>query len=134
MSASPSSPSPPARESPPLVDFPGHPAVAALLDLVPEFGPSYVALVEMFDDDPGGPTVFTELADFVASRLATVETERPLLERTLAAIEAVASDGGEAAELVGYAFLDSLSPEDRRRITPWLGPCTRSLLDELDAG
>ena len=117
----------------PFVDFPDHAAVTALLDQLPEFGPDYLALVEMFDDDPGGPVVFTELADFVARRLATVETERPLLERTLWAVETVAAAGGEAAELVGYAFLDSLSPEDRRRITPWLGPCTRSLLDELDA-
>jgi hypothetical protein len=105
-----------------------------LLRDVPEFGPSYLALVEAFDDDPGGPATFTELADFVSERLLTIEAERPVLERALAAVEVVARTGGEAGDLVGYAFLDSLSPEDRRLITPWLGQATRSLLDELDAG
>jgi hypothetical protein len=64
-----------------------------------------------------------------------MEADRPVLERSLRAVEAVA--GGqdpESAELVGYAFLDSLSPIDRERIRPWLGPRTRSLLDELEGG
>ncbi|HEV3266223.1 MAG TPA: hypothetical protein VG014_11915 [Acidimicrobiales bacterium] len=111
-----------------------HPAVTVLLSGVPEFGPAYLALVEAFDDDPGGPAVFTELADFVSERLVAIEAERPVLERALAAVESVATAGGEADELVGYAFLDSFSPEDRRLIAPWLGPATRLLLDELDAG
>jgi len=46
----------------------------------------------------------------------------------------VAKTGSDAEELVGYAFLESLSPEDLRLITPWLGTATRSLLDDLDAG
>jgi hypothetical protein len=121
--------------SPPVLGiYDEHPAVTALLNGVPEFGPAYLALVETFDDDPGGPVVFTELADFVSERLVAIEAERPVLERTLAAVESVAEAGGEAGELVGYAFLDSLSPEDRRLITPWLGRATRSLMDELDAG
>ena len=33
----------------------------------------------------------------------------------------------DAAELVAWAFLDSLSPDDRRRLGGWLGPRTRSL-------
>jgi hypothetical protein len=88
--------------------------------------------------------VFTELADFVSSRLTAIEADRPVLERALGAIEMVADgpdgqdgqDGqdGHPAELIGYAFLDSLSPDDRRRIQPWLGPRTRALLDELDGG
>lgn len=117
------------------IDFPDDPAVAVVLDQVPEFETAYLDLVGTFDDAPGGPAVFTELADFVASRLAGMEADRPVLERTLRAIEHVA-DGqdGESAELVGYAFLDSLSPIDRDRIRPWLGPRTRSLLEELDGG
>ncbi|HEY6624945.1 MAG TPA: hypothetical protein VIX85_13980 [Acidimicrobiales bacterium] len=88
-----------------------------------------------FDDTPGEAVVFTELADFVALRLTAVETDRPILERALSAIEIVAaSQDIESAELVGYAFLDSLSPLDRDRIRPWLGPRTRSLLEELDDG
>jgi hypothetical protein len=71
-----------------LNDYDEDPAVTALLDGVPEFGPTYLALVEEFDDDPGGPAIFTELADFVSERLIAVETERPVLERALAAIGA----------------------------------------------
>jgi hypothetical protein len=116
-------------------DFPDDPAVTVVLAQVPEFETAYLDLVSAFDDAPGGPAVFTELADFVASRLAWMETDRPVLERTLRAIETVADEqDGESAELVGYAFLDSLSPVDRERIRPWLGPRTRSLLDELDGG
>lgn len=110
------------------------PSVTVLLEEVPEFGPAFLALVELFDDDPGGPAVFTELADFVSERLVAIEAQRPVLERTLAAVESVARAGGDAQDLVGYAFLDSLSPEDLRLITPWLGAATRSLLDDLDAG
>jgi hypothetical protein len=124
------------RYPPPVLvaGYPEDPAVAVLLEGVPEFGPSFLALVELFDDDPGGPAVFTELADFVAERLIAIEAERPVLERALAAVELVARAGGDAEELVGYAFLESLSPEDLRLITPWLGTATRSLLDDLDAG
>jgi hypothetical protein len=116
-----------------ITDFPDDQAVAVVLDQIPEFETAYLDLVATVDDAPGGPAVFTELADFVASRLAWMEADRPVLERTLQAIELVA-DGQdpESVELVGYAFLDSLSPIDRDRIRPWLGPRTRSLLDELD--
>ncbi|HEY2566062.1 MAG TPA: hypothetical protein VGI44_20300 [Acidimicrobiales bacterium] len=114
-------------------DFPDDPAVAVVLHQLPEFETAYLDLVAAFDDAPGGPAVFTELADFVASRLTAIEDDRPVLERAMGALEMVA-DGqdGESAELVGYAFLDSLSSVDRDRIRPWLGPRTRSLLDELE--
>ncbi|HEX4217804.1 MAG TPA: hypothetical protein VHZ02_05520 [Acidimicrobiales bacterium] len=116
-------------------DFPDDPAVAVVLHQLPEFEAAYLELVATFDDAPGGPAVFTELADFVASRLTAIEADRPVLERAVGALEMVAdSEDGESAELVGYAFLDSLSPIDRDRIRPWLGPRTRSLLDELDGG
>jgi hypothetical protein len=117
------------------VDFPDERPVALLLHQLPEFEAAYIDLVATFDDAPGGASVFTELADFVSARLTAVESDRPVLERALGAVEMVA-DGqdAESAELVGYAFLDSLSPDDRRRIRPWLGPRTRSLLDELDSG
>ncbi len=110
------------------------PAVLALLDAVPEFGPTYLALVAAFDDDPGGPVVFTELAEFVADRLDALEGELPVLLRALAAVEAVAGLGGAAGDLVAYAFLDSLSPDERRIIGPLLGEATRSLFDELEVG
>ena len=109
--------------------------MAVLLHQLPEFETAYLDLVAAFDDAPGGAAVFTELADFVSSRLTAIEADRPVLERALGAIEMVA-DGqdGESVELIGYAFLDSLSPDDRRRIQPWLGPRTAALLDELDGG
>ena len=120
-------------DAPAGIDFPDDRAVAVVLHQVPEFETAYLDLVTAFDDAPGGPAVFTELADFVASRLAWMEADRPVLERTLRAIELVAgTQDRESAELVGYAFLDSLSPIDRDRIRPWLGPQTRSLLDELE--
>ena len=116
-------------------DFPDDRAVAVVLHEVPEFETAYLDLVSAVDDAPGGPAVFTELADFVASRLAWMEEDRPVLERTLRAIEIVAdSQDSESTELVGYAFLDSLSPIDRDRIRSWLGPRTRLLLDELEGG
>jgi hypothetical protein len=116
-------------------EFPDDPAVAVVLHEVPEFETAYLDLVSDFDDAPGGPAVFTALADFVACRLAWLEAGQTVLERTLGAIEMVAnSQDSESTELVGYAFLDSLSPIDRDRIRPWLGSSTRLLLDELDAG
>lgn len=135
LSAGPSDPTFPSPYLwPGFAGYAEDPAVGVLLDAVPEFGPTFLSLVEAFDDDPGAPAVFTELADFVAERLVAIEAERPVLERALAAVESVAKTGSDAEELVGYAFLESLSPEDLRLITPWLGTATRSLLDDLDAG
>lgn len=113
----------------PLVD----PLAVELLRQVPEFAPVYLDLVKGLDDDPGGPLLFTELADFVADRLDLLDSGQILLDRALAAVEMVASRGDEEAELIAYAFLDSLSPEDRRLILPWLGTATRALLDDLDS-
>ncbi|MGO9029630.1 MAG: hypothetical protein ACLQOZ_13475 [Acidimicrobiales bacterium] len=119
-------------EPPDRIDGPADPLVADLLGRLPEFGPTYLDLVGLFDDDPGAPVIFTELADFVAERLASLDSERAVLDRALAAVEAVAGRGDEEADLIAYAFLDSLSPDDRRLVVPWLGPATRSLLDALD--
>jgi hypothetical protein len=132
-------------EPPALSDLPGppedlhsvatpDPVVTELLHRLPEFGPTYQALVEEFDDDPGGPVVFTELADFVADHLVAAASDQRLLGRSLAAVEAIADQGDELSELIAYAFLDSLSPEDRHLVGPWLGPSTRSLLDGLEVG
>jgi len=109
--------------------------VDALIASLPEFIPGYLDLVEGFDDDPGEPVVFIELADFVADRLAAIEAERPVLERALGLIETLVetiADRDEAYELVGMAFFDSFSPEDRRRLVPWLGPGSRAALETLD--
>jgi len=118
----------------PCPDPPCSPAVERLLDAVPEFVPHYLDLVADCDEDPGSEAVFAELAEFVAARLAEVERQRPVLERTLAAVDAVVEEEPDALVLVGYAFLDGLSPDDRRLIAPWLAPSTRTLLEGLDAG
>ena len=111
-------------------------------------------MVEACDDDPGEPAVFVELADFVSDRLAVLETGRPELERALGLIEAhlERSDDIDAStttattaaaattpatpttptDLVGLAFFDSFSPEDRRRLVPWLGPRSLAALEALD--
>jgi hypothetical protein len=119
---------------PESIGGPPDPVVADLLRWLPEFGPTYRELVVAFDDDPGGPAVFTELADFVSVHLITAASDQRLLARALAAVEAIAGEGDDVSELIAYAFLDSLSPDDRHRISPWLGPATRGLLDQLEVG
>jgi hypothetical protein len=110
------------------------PAIDRILEAAPEFVDRYLALVEAADGDPGAAAAFTELADFVADLVAGIERHRPALTRCLAGVESVAATSAEAQELVAWAFLDSLTPEDRRVLAPWLGPRTRSLLEEIDPG
>ncbi len=105
----------------------------ALLEHLPEFMPNYRDLVAACDDDPGEPVVLMELADFVAARLAMLATGRSMLERAFWVVESLidsAADDEIGCELIGLAFFDSLSPESRRLLGPWLGP--RSL--ELPRG
>ncbi len=110
------------------------PDVATVLDAAPGFVGRYLDLVEAADGDPGAPATFTELADYVAGLAAELERGRPVLARCLEAVESVAAGSPDGAELVAWAFLDSLSPEDRGRLAAGFGPCTRELLEELDAG
>lgn len=109
------------------------PETAVILSAVPEFRGRYLTLVEEADGDPGGPVAFEELAQFAAELAVQIERSRPVLARVLAGVEEVArASPGTAEELVGWAFLDSLSPDDLARLVPWLGPATRRVLDELD--
>jgi hypothetical protein len=108
----------------------------ALVSDLPEFLPRYRALVEAGDDDPGEPAVFMELADFVAGRLAAVETGRSVLERAFGLIETLlesADDPDTRSEVVSLAFFDSFSPEVRQELGPWLGPRSLDALESLDA-
>jgi hypothetical protein len=110
--------------------------VRALLDRVPEFAPHVVALVKEHDDDPGEPMVLIELADFIAPRLDAMTTERLVVEAAMAFVETLLdwrADDEVGRELFGAAFFDSFTPEDQRRLAPWLGPRARALLDALDA-
>ena len=120
---------PPALPPPDLGAF-----IDALVTGLPEFAPRYLDLVAGCDDDPGGPLVLMGLADFVAERLVALESERSVLERALRLVEHLieGSDDPEgASELVGLAFFDCFSPDDRRRLVPWLGSCSTLALENL---
>ncbi|MGA2522365.1 MAG: hypothetical protein ABSG81_16275 [Acidimicrobiales bacterium] len=105
-----------------------------LLGAVPGFAPHYLDLVEAADGDPGVPATLTALADYVAGLAAEVERRRPGLEACLGVVETVAAGSEDGSELVAWAFLDSLAPEERGRLVPWFGPRTRALLRELEPG
>jgi hypothetical protein len=47
-------------------------------------------------------------------------------------VEKVAETSEDAEELIVWSFFDNLSPDDVRRLDPWLGPATRALVDEAD--
>jgi hypothetical protein len=106
--------------------------VVVLLEAVPEFADRYLELVAAADGDPGAAVALSELADYVGGLVAEVERYRPVLDRCLEAVESVAARSDDSAELVAWAFLDSLAPEERRRMTGWFGPRTRALLEEVD--
>ncbi len=108
--------------------------VALVLQAAPGFVDRYLDLAEAADGDPGMAATFTELADYVAGLVAEIERCTPVLTRCLEAVEAVATSSDDAAEVVAWAFLDSLSPDDRRRLERWLGTRTRALLHEVDPG
>ena len=106
--------------------------MSTILEATPGFVDRYLDLVEAADGDPDPAATFTELADYVAGLVAEVERLRPPVVRCLAAVEAVAAASDGDAELVAWAFLDSLSPDDRARLTASFGPRTRALLAEVD--
>jgi hypothetical protein len=129
-------PLPDPRPGPTDDPFDRTPLVLALLDQVPEFRSTYRTLVVAYDDDPGEPVVLTELADFVTDHLMAAETEISTIRRIISVIESGLLSLGDddlGRELVGWAFLDSIAPEVRSRLAPWLGPQAVSLLDALDS-
>jgi hypothetical protein len=111
------------------------PLANSLIKGLPEFLPILRRLVAACEDDPGEPVLLMELADFVAARLAELEDQHSVLERALAVVETLIHsvvDDEIGRELIGYAFFDSFSPENQRRLGPWLGAGSRALLDSLD--
>ena len=128
-------PIPDPRPGPTDDPFDRTPLVLALLDQVPEFRSTYRTLVVDYDDDPGEPVVLTELADFVTDHLLAAESEISTIRRITSVIESGLISLGDdelGRELVGWAFLDSIAPEVRSRLAPWLGPRSATLLDSLD--
>ena len=108
------------------------PELVTILEAAPEFAPRYLELVAAVDGDPGPAAAFAELADFAAELAVTIDRYRPALTRILAGVEEVADRSADAEELVGWAFLDALSPDDLRRLEPWFGPATRAVLHGLE--
>lgn len=120
----------------PVISFhylsPMHPDVVTILDAVPEYAERYLDLVEVVDGDPGPAAAFAELAEWAAELVLGLERYRPTLVQVLACVEDLARHSEDAEELVGWAFLDGLSPDDLRRLEPWFGTATRAILDGLD--
>jgi hypothetical protein len=108
--------------------------VAVVLEAAPGFVVRYLELAESADGDPGMAATLTELADYVAGLTAQIERFRPTLARCLEGVESVAASSEDGAEMVAWAFLDSLPPDDRRAVAAWLGPRTRALMDEVEPG
>jgi hypothetical protein len=108
--------------------------VAVVLEAAPGFVVRYLELAEAADGDPGMAATLTELADYVAGLTAQIERFRPVLARCLEGVESVAESSDDGAELVAWAFLDSLPPGDRRALARWLGPRTRALVEEVEPG
>jgi hypothetical protein len=106
--------------------------VGLVLDGAPGFTGRYLELVDAADGDPGAAAAFAELAEYVSGLAEGVEQFRPALVGCLGAIETVAETSEDAEELIVWCFFDNLSPDDIRRLEPWLGPRTRSLLDGAD--
>ncbi len=107
------------------------PEVELVLEHVPEFAQRYLALVEAADDDPGAAVALEELADFTATILRLIDRAEPLVQRIMGGIERIAASSEDAEELVGGAFLESLSPDDLRTVEQAMGPATRAILDGL---
>jgi hypothetical protein len=108
------------------------PEVSSLLAAVPEFAPRYLELVEQADGHVGAAVAFEELADFAADLAVQVEAFRPVLERIMAGVEAVAISSPDAEEIVGWSFLESLCPDDVVRLRPAMGPRTRAIFDSME--
>lgn len=106
--------------------------VEELLEAAPDFGPRYLRLVREADGDPGLAAALTELAEFVAELARRVDDPLRALQRCLDAVEGLARRSEDGAELVAWAFVDSLHPEERRGLSPRLGPRTLALLAEVE--
>jgi hypothetical protein len=110
-------------------------AVAELRQAVPELEDRYGELVDIYEDDLGADIVFGELADLVNYVALGKEGDEALLERCLDVVESLAETGDpDADEIVGFYFLDQLSPGALNRVTSRLGEHTLDVLDRLESG
>jgi hypothetical protein len=110
-------------------------AVDELRQAVPELEDRYDGLVDIYEDDLGADVVFGELADLVNDVVLGKEGDDALLDRCLDVVESLAETGEpDADEIVGFYFLDQVSPGVRARITSRLGEHTLDVLDRVESG
>jgi hypothetical protein len=110
-------------------------AVADLREAVPEMESRYQDLVDIYEDDIGADVVFGALADFVNDVMLGGDGDTALLDRCLDFIESLAELGDpDADEIVGFYFLQMLSPGTLARATSRLGEYTNEVLDRLESG
>ncbi len=110
-------------------------AVAELLQAVPELEDRYDELLDIYEDDLGADVVFGELADLVNGVVLGTKGDEALLDRCLEVVESLAEMGDpDADEIVGFYFLDQLSPGTLNRVTSRLGEHTLDVLDSLESG
>jgi hypothetical protein len=110
-------------------------AVDELRQAVPELEDRYDGLVDIYEDDLGADVVFGELADLVNDVVLGKEGDDALLDRCLDVVESLAETGDpDADEIVGFYFLDQLSPGTLNRVTSRLGEHTLDVLDRLESG
>jgi hypothetical protein len=119
----------------PTVDDVEQRAVAELRQGVPELEDRYLELVDIHEDDLGADVVFGELADLVNDIVLGRDGDEALLGRCLDVVESLAETGDpDADEIVGFYFLDQLSPGTLTRVTSSLGEHSLDVLDRLESG
>jgi hypothetical protein len=110
-------------------------AVAELCQVIPEMEDRYQDLVDIYEDDIGADVVFGALADLVNDIVLGGEFDEALLGRCLDFVESLAEQGDpDADDIVGFYFLDLLSPGTLAGVTPTLGDRTLAVLDRLESG
>ncbi len=120
---------------PPTIEGVEEQAVAELRQAVPELEDRYDALVDVYEDDIGADVVFGELADLVNDVVLGKEGDEALLDRCLDVLESLAERADrDADDIVGFYFLDQLSPGTLTRVTSRLGEHTLDVLDRLETG
>jgi hypothetical protein len=119
----------------PTIDDIEQRAVAELRQAVPELEDRYLELVDIYEDDLGADVVFGELADLVNDIVLGRDGDEALLGRCRDVVESLAETGDpDADEIVGFYFLDRLSPGTLARVTSSLGEHTLDVLDRLESG
>lgn len=110
-------------------------AVSDLREVVPEIEQRYHDLVDIYEDDIGADVVFGALADLVNDMVLGGKGDEAVLDRCLDFMESLAEMGDpDADEIVGFYFLDMLSPGTLARVTSRLGEGTSDVLDRLESG